>query len=37
MTFPSGAAGGKDPMSARRLKQHRQALVDAVQRITEPH
>jgi AcrR family transcriptional regulator len=31
------AAAGKDPMSARRLKQHRQALVDAVQRITEPH
>jgi hypothetical protein len=31
------AVAGKDPMSARRLKQHRQALVDAVQRITEPH
>ena len=31
------AAAGKDPMSPRRLKQHRQALVDAVRRITEPH
>jgi AcrR family transcriptional regulator len=31
------AAAGKDPMSTRRLNQHRQALVDAVQRITEPH
>jgi hypothetical protein len=31
------AAAGKDPMSARRLKQHRLALVEAVQRITEPH
>jgi AcrR family transcriptional regulator len=31
------AAAGKDPMSARRLKQHRQALVDAVRRITDPH
>jgi AcrR family transcriptional regulator len=30
------AAAGKDPMSARRLKQHRQALIDAVGRITEP-
>lgn len=31
------AAAGKDPMSPRRLKQHRKALVDAVRRITEPH
>jgi AcrR family transcriptional regulator len=31
------AAAGKDPMSTRRLNQHRGALVDAVQRITEPH
>jgi AcrR family transcriptional regulator len=31
------AAAGKDPMSTRRLRQHRQALVDAVRRITEPH
>jgi len=31
------AAAGKDPMSTRRLHQHRRALIDAVQRITEPH
>jgi AcrR family transcriptional regulator len=31
------AAAGKDPMSPRRLKQHRQALVGAVRRVTEPH
>jgi AcrR family transcriptional regulator len=31
------AAAGKDPMSPRRLRQHRTALIHAVQRITEPH
>jgi AcrR family transcriptional regulator len=31
------AAAGKDPMSARRLTQHRRAVIDAVQRITQPH
>lgn len=31
------AVGGKDPMSAARLRQHRQALVEAVRRIAEPH
>jgi AcrR family transcriptional regulator len=31
------AVAGKDPMSAARLRQHRQALVDAVRRIAEPH
>jgi AcrR family transcriptional regulator len=30
------AAAGKDPMSTRRLKQHRKALVDAVQRVAGP-
>ena len=31
------AVAGKDPMSAARLRQHRQALVEAVRRIAEPH
>jgi hypothetical protein len=31
------AVAGKDPMSAARLRQHRQALVEAVRRVTEPH
>jgi AcrR family transcriptional regulator len=30
-------AAGSDPMSSRRLNQHRQALVEAVRRVTEPH
>jgi hypothetical protein len=30
------AAAGKDPMSPRRLEQHREALIDAVGRIAEP-
>ena len=31
------AVAGKDPMSAARLRPHRQALVEAVRRIAEPH
>jgi AcrR family transcriptional regulator len=30
------AAAGKDPLSARRLRQHRTALVEAVRRVTAP-
>ena len=30
------AAAGRDPLSARRLKQHRAALVEAVRRVTAP-
>jgi AcrR family transcriptional regulator len=30
------AASGKDPMSPRRLKQHRAAMIDAVERLTAP-
>ena len=39
LSAPPGlmAAARKDPLSAARLRKHRQALVEAVRRVTEPH
>jgi AcrR family transcriptional regulator len=39
LSAPPGlmAVAGKDPLSAARLRKHRQALVEAVRRVTEPH
>jgi AcrR family transcriptional regulator len=39
LSAPPGlmAVARKDPLSAARLREHRQALVEAVRRVTEPH